>query len=56
MRELVLAPGEGLSVGNAVGGLFTFKVTCDREHRAVTASETFITALRMPSRTAIRSL
>ena len=42
MRELILAPGEGLTVENPLGGLFTFKVTSDESDGAVTAIETFI--------------
>jgi quercetin dioxygenase-like cupin family protein len=42
MRELVLAPGEGQSVENPLGGLFTFKVTSDGSDGAVTAIETFV--------------
>jgi quercetin dioxygenase-like cupin family protein len=42
MRELILAPGEGLSVENPMGGLFTFNVTSDESDGAVTAIETFI--------------
>jgi quercetin dioxygenase-like cupin family protein len=42
MRELVLAPGEGLSVENPVGGLFTFKITSDETCGALTAIETFV--------------
>ena len=42
MRELILEPGEGLSVENPMGGLFTFKVTSDESDGAVTAIETFI--------------
>jgi quercetin dioxygenase-like cupin family protein len=42
MREVILAPGEGLSVENPMGGLFTFKVTSDESDGAVTAIETLI--------------
>lgn len=42
MRELILAPGEGLSVENPVGGLFTFKITSDESDGALTAIETFV--------------
>jgi quercetin dioxygenase-like cupin family protein len=42
MRELILAPGEGLSVDNPVGGLFTFKITSDESDGALTAIETFV--------------
>jgi quercetin dioxygenase-like cupin family protein len=42
MRALVLAPGEGLSVENPVGGLFTFKITSDETCGALTAIETFV--------------
>jgi quercetin dioxygenase-like cupin family protein len=42
MRELILTPGEGLSIENPMGGLFTFKVTSDESNGAVTAIETFI--------------
>jgi quercetin dioxygenase-like cupin family protein len=42
MRELVLAPGEGLSVENPMGGLFTFKITSDESGGILTAIETFV--------------
>jgi quercetin dioxygenase-like cupin family protein len=42
MRDLILAPGEGLSVENPVGGLFTFKITSDESGGALTAIETFV--------------
>jgi quercetin dioxygenase-like cupin family protein len=42
MRELVLAPGEGLSVENPVGGLFTFKITSAESGGVLTAIETFV--------------
>jgi quercetin dioxygenase-like cupin family protein len=42
MRELILAPGEGLSVENPLGGLFTFKITRDESDGALTAIETFV--------------
>jgi quercetin dioxygenase-like cupin family protein len=42
MRELILAPGEGRSVENPLGGLFTFKVTSDESDGALTAIETFV--------------
>jgi quercetin dioxygenase-like cupin family protein len=42
MRELILAPGEGLSIENPVGGLFTFKITSDESDGARTAIETFV--------------
>jgi quercetin dioxygenase-like cupin family protein len=42
VRELILAPGEGLSVENPMGGLFTFKITSDESDGALTAIETFI--------------
>jgi quercetin dioxygenase-like cupin family protein len=42
VRELILAPGEGLSVENPLGGLFTFKITSDESDGALTAIETFV--------------
>lgn len=42
MRELILAPGEGPSVENPMGGLFTFKLTSDESDGALTAIETFV--------------
>ena len=42
MRELILTPGEGLSVENPMGGLLTFKVTSDESEGAVTAIETYV--------------
>jgi hypothetical protein len=42
VEELILAPGEGLSVENPMGGLFTFKITSDKSDGALTAIETFI--------------
>ena len=36
MRELILAPGEGLSVENPTGGLITFKITSDLSDGALT--------------------
>jgi quercetin dioxygenase-like cupin family protein len=42
MRQVILAPGEGLSVENPMGGLFTFKITSDESDGALTAIETFI--------------
>jgi mannose-6-phosphate isomerase-like protein (cupin superfamily)/ketosteroid isomerase-like protein len=42
MRDLILGPGEGLSVENPMGGLFTFKITSDETDGALTAIETFI--------------
>jgi quercetin dioxygenase-like cupin family protein len=42
MRELILAPGEGVSVENPMGGLFTFKITSDESEGALTAIETFV--------------
>src|SRR5258708_2942627 len=40
MGPLILAPGEGLSVENPVGGILTFKITSDESAGAVTAIET----------------
>jgi hypothetical protein len=40
MRQLILAPGEGLSVENPVGGVLTFKITGDESGGALTAVET----------------
>lgn len=42
MRELILAPGEGLSVENPMGGLLIFKITSDESDGALTAIETFV--------------
>jgi mannose-6-phosphate isomerase-like protein (cupin superfamily) len=42
VRDLILAPGEGLSVDNPLGGLFTFKITSDESEGALTAIETFV--------------
>jgi quercetin dioxygenase-like cupin family protein len=39
-RELVLAPGEGISVENPVGGILTFKSTSDETGGSLTALET----------------
>jgi quercetin dioxygenase-like cupin family protein len=40
VRELILAPGHGLSVENPVGGILTFKITSDESNGALTAIET----------------
>jgi quercetin dioxygenase-like cupin family protein len=40
MRHLMLAPGEGLSVENPVGGILTFKITGDESGGSLTALET----------------
>lgn len=40
MRKLMLAPGEGLSVENPVGGILTFKITGDESGGSLTAIET----------------
>jgi quercetin dioxygenase-like cupin family protein len=40
MRQLVLAPTEGRSVENPVGGILTFKTTSDQSGGSVTALET----------------
>ncbi len=40
MRQLILAPGEGLSVENPVGGVLTFKITTEGSGGALTAIET----------------
>jgi quercetin dioxygenase-like cupin family protein len=42
MRELILAPGEGLSVENPMGGLLTFKITSDESDGALTAIEALV--------------
>ena len=42
MQQLILAPGEGLSVENPLGGIFTFKITSDESNGALTAIETFV--------------
>lgn len=42
MRELILSPGEGLTVENPIGGLFTFKITSDESDGALTAIETLV--------------
>ena len=40
MRQLILAPGAGLSVENPVGGVLTFKITTEASGGALTAIET----------------
>jgi quercetin dioxygenase-like cupin family protein len=40
MRQLILAPGEGLPVENPVGGILTFKSTSDESGGSLTALET----------------
>jgi quercetin dioxygenase-like cupin family protein len=40
MRQLISAPGEGLSVENPVGGILTFKITSDASGGSLTALET----------------
>jgi quercetin dioxygenase-like cupin family protein len=40
VRELILAPGDGLAVENPVGGILTFKITSDESEGALTAIET----------------
>jgi quercetin dioxygenase-like cupin family protein len=42
MQQLILAPGEGLSVENPMGGVFTFKITSDESDGALTAIETLV--------------
>jgi quercetin dioxygenase-like cupin family protein len=42
MGQLVRAPGEGLSVENPLGGLFTFKITSDESDGVLTAVETLV--------------
>ena len=42
MQQLILAPGEGLSVENPMGGGLTFKITSDESDGALTAIETFV--------------
>lgn len=39
MEDLILAPGEGLSVENPTGGTVTFKITSDESGGALTAIE-----------------
>jgi quercetin dioxygenase-like cupin family protein len=39
MRQLILAPGEGLAVENPTGGIITFKITSDLSGGALTAIE-----------------
>src|SRR6187401_2365352 len=48
MRGLLLAPGEGLSVENPVGGILTFKITSDESDGALTAIETFVVRQEAP--------
>lgn len=40
MRGLILAPGDGLSVENPIGGILTFKIAGDESEGALTAIET----------------
>ena len=40
MRQRIVAPGEGLSVENPVGGILTFKITSAESGGALTAIET----------------
>src|SRR5262245_1912306 len=40
MQRLILAPGEGRSVENPVGGILTFKITGEESDGALTAIET----------------
>jgi quercetin dioxygenase-like cupin family protein len=40
MRPFALAPGEGVSVDNPVGGVLTFKATSDQSGGALTALDT----------------
>lgn len=40
MEPFVLAPGEGLSISNPVGGVLTFKAMADSSGRVLTAMET----------------
>ena len=40
MRQLMLAPGDGFSVENPVGGILTFKITGDESGGSLTAIET----------------
>src|SRR5450631_1503246 len=40
MEPFALAPGEGLSVKNPVGGVLTFKAMADSSGRVLTAMET----------------
>ena len=47
MQGLILAPDEGLSVENPMGGLFTFKITSDESEGALTAIETFVVRRRV---------
>jgi quercetin dioxygenase-like cupin family protein len=42
MQQLILAPGDGLSVENPMGGLLTFKITSDESGGVLTAIETFV--------------
>jgi hypothetical protein len=51
MRQLILAPGEGLSVENPMGGLFTFKITSGESDGALTAIETFVVRQEGPPST-----
>jgi quercetin dioxygenase-like cupin family protein len=42
MEQLILPPGEGLSVENPMGGLLTFKITSGESDGGLTAIETFV--------------
>jgi quercetin dioxygenase-like cupin family protein len=48
MPQLIVAPDEGLSVENPVGGLLTFKITSDESGGALTALETVAAPLDGP--------
>ena len=48
MRQLIVAPDEGLSVENPVGGILTFKITSDESGGALTAVETVAAPLEGP--------
>ena len=42
MEQLMLPPGDGLSVENPMGGLLTFKITSEESDGVLTAIETFV--------------
>jgi quercetin dioxygenase-like cupin family protein len=48
MRQLIVPPGEGLSLENPVGGVFTFKITSDDSGGVLTAIETLVAPLAGP--------
>ena len=48
MQQVVVPPGEGLSIDNPVGGIFTFKITSEESGGALTAIETLVAPLGGP--------